>query len=224
MRILFCNIAWMERYDGNEDGTDKPHGGGAYVELTGDAHEKYNFTSEELLLSDSSTADEYCLGFVETKSTNGTTINQLNIEKISGCEHMKREAAVNDVLVVYCAKYPFSSTNETYVVGWYKHATVYRNYETCQFFSDNNEVVYTQSYNALAKSKNCVLLPKIERRNQKWRVPRKKKGMSYGFGQSNVWFAQGADTNPKLREFLDRINKQIENYDGDNMIKAVKSL
>ena len=69
-----------------------------------------------------------------------------------------------------------------------------------------------------------MLLPKIERRNQKWRVPRKKKGMSYGFGQSNVWFAQGADTNPKLREFLDRINKQIENYDGDNMIKAVKSL
>ena len=88
MRILFCNIAWMERYDGNEDGTDKPHGGGAYVELTGDAHEKYNFTPEELILSKNDEVDEYCLGFVETKSTNGTTVNQLNIEKISEIRKM----------------------------------------------------------------------------------------------------------------------------------------
>ena len=44
MRILFCNIAWMKEYRGNEDGKDIPLNGGSYVDETGDAHEKYNFT------------------------------------------------------------------------------------------------------------------------------------------------------------------------------------
>lgn len=43
MRILFCNIAWMKEYRGNEDGKDTPLNGGSYVDETGDAHEKYNF-------------------------------------------------------------------------------------------------------------------------------------------------------------------------------------
>ena len=219
MRILFCNIAWMERYDGNEDGTDPPHGGGEYVERTGDAHEKYNFTPVQLAFFDSNETGEYCLGFVETKSTNGVSVNQLNIEKISGCELMKKEWQVDNILVVFCAKYPFSSTNETYVVGWYKHATVYRNYEKCEFNCGDDDI-YTQLYNSLSKSQNCVLLPVNERRNQKWRVPRKRKGISYGFGQANVWFAQDSDTNPKLKEFVERIVKQIEEYKGKNMVDS----
>ena len=44
MRILFCNIAWMKEYRGNEDGKDIPLNGGSFVDETGDAHEKYNFT------------------------------------------------------------------------------------------------------------------------------------------------------------------------------------
>ena len=44
MRILFCNIAWMKEYRGNEDGKDTPLNGGSYVDETGDAYEKYNFT------------------------------------------------------------------------------------------------------------------------------------------------------------------------------------
>ena len=31
MRILFCNIAWMKEYRGNEDGKDTPLNGGSYV-------------------------------------------------------------------------------------------------------------------------------------------------------------------------------------------------
>ena len=33
MRILFCNIAWMKEYRGNEDGKDTPLNGGSYVAL-----------------------------------------------------------------------------------------------------------------------------------------------------------------------------------------------
>lgn len=49
-------------------------------------------------------------------------------------------------------------------------------------------------------------------------MPRKKSGISYGFGQSNVWFASDADKNDSLKQFLAGITKQIENYAGENGI------
>ena len=61
MRILFCNIAWMKEYRGNEDGKDTPLNGGSYVDETGDAHEKYNFTPVNL----EGREGLYCLGFFD---------------------------------------------------------------------------------------------------------------------------------------------------------------
>lgn len=60
MRILFCNIAWMKEYRGNEDGKDTPLNGGSYVDETGDAHEKYNFTPVNM----EGKEGLYCLGAV----------------------------------------------------------------------------------------------------------------------------------------------------------------
>jgi hypothetical protein len=75
----------------------------------------------------------------------------MNIEKISGCELCKSEDSVEDVTVVYCARYPFSEKRETVIVGWYKHATVFRNYETREFEERLCRGEYTQFYNAIAK-------------------------------------------------------------------------
>ena len=47
---------------------------------------------------------------------------------------------------------------------------------------------------------------------------RKKKGVAFGFGQSNVWFARGEDDNKYLSDFLDRLENQIETYDGEDWI------
>ena len=219
MRILFCNIAWMDYYKGIVPGKDEPKGGGSYVKETLDAHEKYNFDAVSLTEESGHPAGEYCLGFVETKSTNGETRNQLKIEKIEGCEARKNEDQVEDVLVVYCALYPDAIEKETYVVGWYRHATVYRNYEVMSFPSEDEEGDYDQAYNAIAKKEDCVLLPRAARRKaNKWKVPRKSKGVAYGFGQSNVWFAQGREDNEYLSRFLDKIVKQIDEYDGENWI------
>ena len=55
MKVLFCNIAWMREYTGNEDGKDKPIHGGEYV--------KYNFSPMYFNGED----EAYCLGFYETK-------------------------------------------------------------------------------------------------------------------------------------------------------------
>ena len=222
MRILFCNIAWMDYYQGIIPGKDEPRNGGAYVLENNDAHEKYNFQSVYLTTDGAGYPDgEYCLGFVETKSTNGRTVNQLNIEKIEGCSALKKEPEADDVLVVYCAKYPDSFTNETYVIGWYRHATVYRCYSQISFINEDGSE-YVQSYNAVAKKEDCVLLPRdIRRKSNVWRVPRKQRGVSFGFGQANVWFAQGADDNPDLKRFLERITALIESYDGENWLDAL---
>ena len=127
MRILFCNIAWMKEYRGNEDGKDIPLNGGSYVDETGDAHEKYNFTPVNM----EGREGLYCLEFFETKSHNGKDVNQMRIENIAGCELLKKEESVDDVLVVYCAKHP--AHKFTTVVGWYKHATVFRHYQEAVF-------------------------------------------------------------------------------------------
>ena len=58
----------------------------------------------------------------------------------------------------------------------------------------------------------------VRRKANKWKVPRKSKGVAYGFGQSNVWFAQGKEDNEYLRNFLNKIVNQIEEYDGENWL------
>ena len=211
MKLLFCNIAWLDYYKGIYEGVDEPVGGGDYVKKTGDAHEKYNFEAIEIYGDD----EKYCLGFVETKTTK-TSQNQLHIERIRGCEELAGEDSVEDVLVIYCAKHP--AHNFTTVVGWYNHAIVYRYYQQMNFSSDNPDEaeLYVQNYNAIAKAKDCVLLPRRERSlYSKWSY-RRTSGAAYGFGQSNVLFA--AEENELLKSFLNQIIKQIKEYDGENWL------
>jgi hypothetical protein len=40
MRILFCNIAWMDYYKGILLRVEEPQNGGSFVKDTKDAHEK----------------------------------------------------------------------------------------------------------------------------------------------------------------------------------------
>lgn len=205
-RILFCNIAWMEKYKGVTD-DDIPVNGGSYVDTTKDAHEAYNFDSVRF---DEEEEVNYCLGFFETKSTNGSCKNQLHIEKIDNNLNKNIEA-INDVLVIWCAK--ADTNNFTSVVGWYKNSTVYKDYKSAEF-----ETGYIQYYNVIAKENDCILLPpKVRSRRTMWWVPRvsKKNGPSYGFGQANVWFANEKNNEAKDR-YLKKLIEQIDNYDGDN--------
>lgn len=207
MRILFCNIAWMKNYRGITD-NDKPINGGSYVDETSDAHEAYNF--DKVTFNDDNKKVPYCLGFFETKCTNGEYKNQLHIEKIDD-KVDKNIEVIDDVLVVWCAK---GETNDfTSVVGWYKNASVYRNYQELEF-----ENGFIQDYNILAKAEDCTLLPlNVRSRRTMWWVPRiaKKNGPSYGFGQANVWFANEKN-NISKNNYINKIISQIYNYDGEN--------
>ena len=220
MKILFCNITWMKYYKGIYPQVDETYNGGSYVADTGDAHEKYNFDAVNLIGLDDLPDGDYCLGFVETKSTTGTKQNQLHLEKIDGCDNLKDEDKVEDVLVIYCASHPYHKT--TFVVGWYKNAVVYRNYRIQSFPSDQGDE-YLQYYNAIAKKEDCVLMPVSTRIDmKKWKVPRKKDKAACGFGSANVWFA--TDDNQLCKDFVSRIVKQIDEYNGENWIDEYPNL
>lgn len=117
MKILFCNIDWMDHYKGITK-KDRHKNGGSWVKDNDDAHEAYNLQTIKFDGEDT----EYCL-FFKTKTTNGENRNQLHIEKIQGCELYKGKELVDDVLVIWNAK--DDCVDFTSVVGWYKHATVY---------------------------------------------------------------------------------------------------
>lgn len=189
----------MKYYKGASD-NDQPYNGGSFVDENGYSHEEYNFDSVRL-----NDGECYCLGFVETKSTAKTKRNDLHLEKISGCENYKNEDAVEDVLVIWCAT---TNLNETSIVGWYKNATVYREYQNAEFDND-----YIQSYNVLAKKENCVLLPEGDRHKHIWNAPIARKN-TFGFGQSMIWYA----SEEKAQKYIHKLSLQINDYTGQNWI------
>ena len=122
MRILFCKISAMKFYKGVIPGKDEAFNGGSFVKEYGEGNEQYNFAP---VISEDGPA--YCLGFVETKSSSKGKHNELHIENIQGCDLLKDDQEVDDVLVIWCAT---TMLNETSIVGWYQNATVFRNYQS----------------------------------------------------------------------------------------------
>jgi len=191
----------MKWYKGIIEVIDEPSFGGSYIQETGDACEEFNFTPIECDDGD------FCFGFVETKSTNRVSKNQLHIERIEG--GTKQDEFIDHVLVVWCAK----RDNRSVIVGWYKDARVYREYENWEMDIDEDEP-YKHDFIMEAFADDCVLLPANERSAYRWRAPRKLQNRSYGFGQANVWFAN----EESAKEYIETLAKNIYEYNGENWI------
>ena len=209
--IVFCKISSMKYYKG-AGRHDQPFNGGSFVKENGYGHEEYNFFARDIpdgWVDDSGSVaeGEYCLGFVETKGTLAGKSNQLHVERIlSFGDSFKKEPGVSGVTVVWCAT---SDLNETAVVGWYKSATVFREFQT--FMDENNAERY---YNVLAPASGCVLLPQGARHRHIWSVPSKKYTRAFGFGQSMLWYAQEEKSAP----YLERLIGNINSYDEENWL------
>ncbi len=213
MKVLFCNIAWMKWYKGYRN-NDIPVNGGSYVKETQQGGENDNFWP---LVNDCPAIEwddgtevnlpqgDICLGFVETGHMNGES-RQLCIDKIQDCSGYKSAPFLKDVLVVFCAtrigdKHPV-------VVGWYNHAIVLRNY--VEYGMEDGSVLWK---NIICKAEDAVLLPVNER---KWRVPRAAKE-KYGFGRSNIWYAD-YNQSEKVKPWVEDIYDKITKYDGENIL------
>lgn len=201
MKIIFCQIGYMDYYKGSCD-ADRPKRCGPFIEENGYGGEEFNFLP--ITVED----EKFCFGFFELKSTNKETLNTIHIEKIEGCENLKYAESVDNVLVIWCA---LAYANEMVVVGWYKNATVFRELQEITIEnSDGTE--YQHFYNITAKAEDCVLLSAkgIRRR---WSVPiAKKKG--YGFGRSFIWYP----TKENAKEYIRNLVRNIEDYDGENWL------
>ena len=208
---MFVKITELEYYRGIT-ATDRPYKGGSYVKETGDAHESYNF--DPVKLND----EDVCLGFAMLIGNSRNSNIQIRLENIIGCENFKNQDSVDDVIVVWCA--PNEKSKTMRVVGFYKNATVYRHTKHVDIVDDEGNFVCEQYYNFIADRKDCVLLPLRERfMKSDWFVPLSGKyGYDFGFGHSNVWFANGKYFNPDEQAFAQQMIKNIENYNGKNLM------
>lgn len=172
-RILFANIGWMISYRGQSI-SDKISGGGSYSDV--DKHEAFNFKD----------LNGKCYGYLQPAS------DCIDLQRIdSSLQH--DEESLDDVTVVWFATNPV--VGGSWIVGWYKHATVFRE---CQKSKASQRNGY--GYYAMADLCDCTLLPVDERVMQ---IPRQIKNYP---GRSNIWYADAKEIEPFKAEILDYIN------------------
>lgn len=173
MKYLFCNTGWMESYQGNST-ADQISGGGSYVTEEGTGHEVCNFHSYK--------GNVY--GYVQpSHGQRSAGVGIIKLENIVNSNASEDDEFVDGVLVIWTAKRPEGGT---FVVGWYRNATVFREYQNFTSTPALHKKNGINGYRIYARSENVRLLPVDERTNQ---VPRGKPG---SIGQSNVWYGDSA--------------------------------
>jgi Domain of unknown function (DUF3883) len=150
----------MEKYQGLRSG-DKITGGGAFVKREGRGNEVCNFSSDKGTLH----------GYVQAPG------KEINIDRIGAQNNAE---SIGGVTVVWTAGSP---SGGTVIVGWYKDATVFRNYKQFRKVPSAQLRNGIDGYWISAPSSKATLLPVDSR---VFEIPRGVKG---GIGQSNVWYA-----------------------------------
>lgn len=175
MRIIFCNITYMKNYCGADN--DIPVNGGKWIAENKDGGEVDNFLDY----------DGKCYGYFMHYG------DILHIERIENTSLSDKVA--EDVLVVWVAK-PDEKNSHSVIVGWYRHADVYR------------YVIDDDCHNIVAKAENCHLLP-VDKR--KFIIPRaSQNGKGKGMGQSAIWYA---DSEYAKKEFVPKVVDYISKYE-----------
>ncbi len=147
MPLIFCNVGWMNHYNGIDG--DSITGGGKYNQHS-IGHEVCNFTNNGGTL----------YGYVQPTG-------KIKIEKLGAG---KNDDFVSGVTVVWTAG---PESGGTVVVGWYKDATVYRDVQTIAKPNKRQRENGVSSYRIQALAGNAVLLS-VEQRQLI--IPRAVKG------------------------------------------------
>lgn len=177
MPILFCNVGWMERYQGLLSG-DHISGGGAYVKKEGRGYEVCNFSPD----------NDTLYGYVQAPGA------QINLDRLGA---NSGDDSIAGTTVIWTATRPGGGTT---IVGWYKDATVFRDYQRFKKAPRAQSQNRIDGYRITAPVGSATLLP-IDARV--FEIPRQVKG---GMGQSNVWYADSPESSPLVKE----VRKLIE--------------
>ena len=176
-KIIFLRVAWMQYYQGVQP-DDVPNGAGWYVSQNKDGGEVLNFKP----------INGKYYGYARIRKG-----DSLNISRLGAA---KQDAYIDDVTVVLFAKDP--SLGGQFVVGWYRHARLYRKVQE-GFSKRAPQPVFMSE----AKVSDSVLLP----------IPlRKFETPSDGPGQTNAWYAQEYSGRTTYLKELDRFMKDPAGY------------
>ncbi|MCC4243718.1 protein NO VEIN domain-containing protein [Stappia indica] len=179
--LLICHVVWMPSYSGEKD----VHAGGFdYVIKFGYGHELFNFMQ----------SDDFCYGFVQVR-TGTIDISRLGADK--------KDTFIDGVTVVWTAPHPEGGR---LVVGWYKSARVYRNFQLGKVAGrkkDGDRV----GYSIQAAAKDCFLVP-VEERN--FSVPHSQHGTP---GQHPVFYPENSK-NRNFKKWLVQCEEYIANWGG----------
>lgn len=196
-KIVFITLDWMKYYRGITD-EDIPLGtGGSYPKEL--KHEIYNFLDE----------DGTCWGYTPP-------YGKINIKNICGGEIKKNPDGneyLENVLIVFNASK--NDGKKRRIIGFYIGATIFK--YPYPNTNPNRIIVANDSfanYNIRVKSENAYLLDNENERNI-FLPYSKHDGYGYGYGQSNIWYA---NKDSKSESFKDEIIKKIENIISDCFI------
>lgn len=147
MTIVFCNIGWMNHYDGIQ-GDSIQRGGSYNKDSVG--HEVCNFTP----------CNGRVFGYVQP--TGRISVERLGATK--GADH------ADGVTVVWTAGPDMGGTA---IVGWYTNATVFRELQAIPNPSKKHRSNNISEYRIVASIENAHLIPTTER---DFLIPRRVKG------------------------------------------------
>jgi len=142
-------------------------------------------------------------GYVQPKNS------YINIDRLGAS---KKDDSVDNILVVWVSKSP---SGGSFITGWYKDATVFRNPQkplknSIRKFNGEDIDFFT-----VADEVNCRLLSIDER---VFKIPRGRGGM----GRSNVWFADLEENRNVRHTIWDYINNNNNKILKNNITKSKK--
>lgn len=177
VRMVFFRVGWMDHYQGITE-NDTISSGGAYIAQHGFGHEIFNFQPFQGAM----------YGYVQPPSRRDRwNAAKINLARLGA---MADHRSIPNVLVVWVATSPLGGA---FLVGWYKNATLYRDWQSPPSASARRYSDMDCGYYVTATSEDVVLLPPDER---VFSIPQKGKG---NFGQSNIWYADDHEVNQQLR-------------------------
>lgn len=157
-QMVFFNVAWMKSYEGLR--RDSMRGGGAFVAAHRYGIEMFNFRR----------SGHRMYGAVQPSKESSINLSRLGASYDA--------ESIKDTTVVWVARSP---SGGVYIVGWYKNATVYQDYQEYPRIANRRFKGKMYGYYATAHVKDCKLL-RLDQRT--FLVPRGRGWM----GQSNVWY------------------------------------
>ena len=186
-QLFFCNIGWMNHYEGIAGKDEQITGGGSYVNKHGFGNEVCNFHESD---------GGWVYGHVETIKDG--LDRKIKIENIGGSGDF-----VDGVDVVWTATAPKEKGRR--VIGWYRNARVYRERQDfTKMPSRQHKKDKIINYRICAKACDAVLLNEKDRKIS--------MGSGKGWMGQVPWWTPPEKHSSEVNDFLKKVKRLLSKY------------